>query len=166
MLCRRSKVDVELQAEGYGDAMQGRQGGTHTAGFASRQAATVADNINALAQGRSDLTHYESWGVAIAVPIGPTGGAGQFPGQDEIVGSETIAEMKGREPSASTSSASSVVLLGCVAFPDASGHCSPRPCDLAVLAHPLLAELGQQDDPPLTREEVGDPLGNPVEVEA
>jgi NADH dehydrogenase FAD-containing subunit len=67
------------------------------AGFASRQAATVADNINALAQGRSDLAQYESWGVAIAVPIGPTGGAGQFPGQDEIVGRETIAEIKGRE---------------------------------------------------------------------
>ena len=67
------------------------------AGFASRQAATVADNINALAQGRSDLTHYEPWGVAIAVPIGPTGGAGQFPGQDDVVGRETIAEMKGRE---------------------------------------------------------------------
>src|SRR5882762_1897441 len=67
------------------------------AGFASRQAATVADNINALAQGRADLTHYEPWGVAIAVPIGPTGGAGQFPGQDDVVGRETIAEMKGRE---------------------------------------------------------------------
>jgi apoptosis-inducing factor 2 len=67
------------------------------AGFAGRQAAVVADNINALAQGRSNLTDYESWGVAIAVPIGPTGGAGQFPGQDEIAGRETIAEMKGRE---------------------------------------------------------------------
>jgi NADH dehydrogenase FAD-containing subunit len=67
------------------------------AGFARRQAATVADNINALAQGRSDLAHYESMGVAIAVPIGPTGGAGQFPGQDGIVGRETIAEVKGRD---------------------------------------------------------------------
>jgi NADH dehydrogenase FAD-containing subunit len=67
------------------------------AGFAGRQAAIVADNINALAQGRSDLTHYESWGVAIAVPIGPTGGAGQFPGQDKILGREAIAQMKGRE---------------------------------------------------------------------
>jgi NADH dehydrogenase FAD-containing subunit len=67
------------------------------AGFAAREAATVADNINALTQGRSDLTSYESMGVAIAVPIGPTGGAGQFPGQDEIVGRETIAEVKGRE---------------------------------------------------------------------
>jgi len=67
------------------------------AAFATRQAATVADNINALAHGRSDLTHYESSGVAIAVPIGPTGWAGQFPGQHEIVGRETIADRKGRE---------------------------------------------------------------------
>ena len=67
------------------------------AGFAGRQATIVADNINALAQGRSDLAHYKSWGVAIAVPIGPNGGAGQFPGEDEIAGRETIAERKGRE---------------------------------------------------------------------
>jgi NADH dehydrogenase FAD-containing subunit len=67
------------------------------AGFAGRQAAIVADNINALAQGRSDLAHYKSWGVAIAVPIGPNGGAGQFPGEDEIAGRENIAERKGRE---------------------------------------------------------------------
>src|ERR1700680_4033358 len=67
------------------------------AGFAGRQAAIVADNINALAQGRSDLTHYKSWGVAIAVPIGPNGGAGQFPGEHDIAGPETIAERKGTE---------------------------------------------------------------------
>jgi NADH dehydrogenase FAD-containing subunit len=67
------------------------------AGFARHQAVTVVDNINALAQGRTDLAHYESMGVAIAVPIGPTGGAGQFPGQDEIVGRETISEVKGRD---------------------------------------------------------------------
>src|SRR6202140_2912335 len=66
------------------------------AGLAGRQAAIVADNINALAQGRSDLTRYESWGAAIAVTIGPTGGAGQFPGNDKILGREAIAEMKGR----------------------------------------------------------------------
>jgi NADH dehydrogenase FAD-containing subunit len=67
------------------------------AGFAGRQAAIVANNINALAQGRSDLAHYKSWGVAIAVPIGPNGGAGQFPGEDEIEGREATAERKGRE---------------------------------------------------------------------
>jgi apoptosis-inducing factor 2 len=67
------------------------------AGLAGRQAAIVADNINALAQGRSDLTHYTSRGITIAVPIGPNGGAGQFPGDDDIAGPETIAERKGRE---------------------------------------------------------------------
>ena len=36
-------------------------------------------------------------GVAIAVPIGPRGGAGQFPGQDEIVGRDVISEVKGRD---------------------------------------------------------------------
>jgi NADH dehydrogenase FAD-containing subunit len=66
------------------------------AGFAGLQAATVASNINALAEG-TELTNYESMGVAIAVPIGPTGGAGQLPGQDEVVGSEMISEIKGRE---------------------------------------------------------------------
>jgi NADH dehydrogenase FAD-containing subunit len=67
------------------------------AGFARHQAATVVANINALAQGRSELAHYESMGVAIAVPIGPSGGAGQFPGQDGVVGRETISEAKGRD---------------------------------------------------------------------
>jgi NADH dehydrogenase FAD-containing subunit len=66
------------------------------AAFAGRQAVVVADNINALAQGRTDLAEYVSMGVAIAVPIGPTGGAGQLPGQDGIAGPETIAELKGR----------------------------------------------------------------------
>src|SRR5207244_11615090 len=68
--------------------------------------------------------------------------------------------------SLSMSSASSVILLGCVAFPDTSGHGGPCSCDLPPLAHPLLMELGQQEEPPLAGEEVGDPLGNPVEVEA
>ena len=67
------------------------------AGFASRQAAVVADNINTLAQGGSELADYESMGVAIAVPIGPTGGAAQFPGQDEVVGREIVADVKGRD---------------------------------------------------------------------
>ncbi len=67
------------------------------AGFAARQAALVADNINALAQGSTDLADYVSMGVAIAVPIGPAGGAAQFPGQDEIVGREVVAEVKGRD---------------------------------------------------------------------
>jgi NADH dehydrogenase FAD-containing subunit len=67
------------------------------AAFAGRQAALVADNINALAAGRTDLAPYQSMGVGIAIPIGPTGGAGQFPGQDGVIGRETIAELKGRD---------------------------------------------------------------------
>jgi NADH dehydrogenase FAD-containing subunit len=67
------------------------------AGFARLQAATVVENINSLAAGLSDLAHYASMGVAIAVPIGPTGGAGQFPGQDEVVGRETVSAVKGRD---------------------------------------------------------------------
>jgi NADH dehydrogenase FAD-containing subunit len=66
------------------------------AAFAGNQAAIVAENINALAQGRSDLADYQSRGIGIVVPIGPTGGAGQFPGQDDVVGRETVAELKGR----------------------------------------------------------------------
>ena len=31
------------------------------------------------------------------MPLGPEGGAGQFPGQEGIVGAETVAEVKGRE---------------------------------------------------------------------
>jgi NADH dehydrogenase FAD-containing subunit len=66
------------------------------AGFAGHQAVIVAENISALNHGRSELVDYESMGPAIAVPIGPNGGAGQFPGQDEIVGRNVIAEAKGR----------------------------------------------------------------------
>jgi NADH dehydrogenase FAD-containing subunit len=67
------------------------------AGYAGHQAVIVAANISALAQGRSDLAHYKSWGVAIAVPFGPNGGSGPFPGEDGIAGREVIAERKGRE---------------------------------------------------------------------
>jgi NADH dehydrogenase FAD-containing subunit len=67
------------------------------AAFAGRQATIVVENIKALVQGRSDLAHYKSWGVGIAVPIGPNGGSGQFPGEDGIASREVIAERKGRE---------------------------------------------------------------------
>jgi NADH dehydrogenase FAD-containing subunit len=67
------------------------------AAFAGRQATIVVENIKALVQGRSDLAHYKSWGVGIAVPFGPDGGSGQFPGEDGIASREVIAERKGRE---------------------------------------------------------------------
>src|SRR3989440_6384372 len=67
------------------------------AGFAGHQATIVADNINALATGRSDLAHYKSWGVAIAVPIGPNGGAGGVPrgGEDAARGTHTARKGRG-----------------------------------------------------------------------
>jgi NADH dehydrogenase FAD-containing subunit len=67
------------------------------AGFAGFQAAIVATNIKALIAGENELTPYASVGPAIAVPIGPEGGAGQFPGQEGIVGPEVVAQVKGRE---------------------------------------------------------------------
>ena len=66
------------------------------AGFARLQAAVVAQNILAHHAG-TDLTAYERSAPGIAVPLGPDGGAGQFPGQDGIVGREIVAEVKGRE---------------------------------------------------------------------
>ena len=67
------------------------------AAFARRQADTVAANITALISGSGELVDYQSMGPGIAVPIGPEGGAGQFPGQDEIVGPQVIADVKGRD---------------------------------------------------------------------
>ena len=56
------------------------------AGFARFQAEVVVDNIRALHAGGGELTAYERFPAAIAVPLGPEGGAGQFPGQEGIVG--------------------------------------------------------------------------------
>jgi len=69
---------------------------TKMAGRARMQAAIVAANITALASGGA-LVEYEPMGPVIAVPIGPEGGAGQFPGQDVVVGPEVIADAKGRD---------------------------------------------------------------------
>ncbi len=69
------------------------------AGFALRQAETVVANITALVGGGTELAAYKSAGAAILVPIGPEGGAGQFPGADgqaSLIGSEAVAEFKGR----------------------------------------------------------------------
>jgi NADH dehydrogenase FAD-containing subunit len=67
------------------------------AGRAGRQAPVVAGNITALITGEGELTPYVSMGPAISVTIGPDGGAGQFPGQDGIVGADVVAERKGRD---------------------------------------------------------------------
>ena len=67
------------------------------AGIAGAQAQLVAANIRALITGDGDQAAYTRFPAAIAVPLGPEGGAGQFPGVDGIVASEVIAERKGRD---------------------------------------------------------------------
>jgi len=69
------------------------------AAFARMQGDTVVANINALIAGKpaSELVSYQPIGPAMIVPIGPFGGAGQFPGQDDILGAEMVSDMKGRE---------------------------------------------------------------------
>jgi NADH dehydrogenase FAD-containing subunit len=69
-------------------------GGAKMAAVAGRQAQIAADNILATVDG-TELTSYQSSGPGIAVPIGPNGGAGQFPGQEGIIGPEVIARVKG-----------------------------------------------------------------------
>jgi NADH dehydrogenase FAD-containing subunit len=67
------------------------------AGMASMQANLVAHNIIKLVNGDHDLAIYEPYGPAIVVPIGPDGGSGQLPGQDELASPETVASLKGRD---------------------------------------------------------------------
>ena len=66
------------------------------AGFAGREAEIVAANITALTDG-GEPTAYQPMGTGIAIPIGPHGGAGQCPGQDEILGADIISDVKGRD---------------------------------------------------------------------
>ena len=67
------------------------------AGMAGMQAKLVADNIIKMVNGDNDLTAYEPFGPAIVVPIGPDGGSGQLPGQDDLVSRELVATLKGRD---------------------------------------------------------------------
>jgi NADH dehydrogenase FAD-containing subunit len=68
------------------------------AGAAGRQAQVVAANIRALIAGESELAVYEpAASPAIIVPIGPRGGSGQLPGQDELAPPEMVAQAKGRD---------------------------------------------------------------------
>jgi NADH dehydrogenase FAD-containing subunit len=66
------------------------------AGLATFQAQVAVANVRALITG-GELTSYERYPAVIAIPLGPEGGAGRLPGQDEIVGAEVIAELKGRD---------------------------------------------------------------------
>jgi NADH dehydrogenase FAD-containing subunit len=67
------------------------------AAFAGRQAEVVAANIRASITGGTPDREYTAGGFsAIAVPIGPAGGAGQLPGADGIAGADVVAQLKGR----------------------------------------------------------------------
>ena len=67
------------------------------AGAAGRQAQVVVANIRALIAGDAPLTEYEPSAPGIIVPIGPGGGSGQRPGIAELVASEVVAQIKGRD---------------------------------------------------------------------
>jgi NADH dehydrogenase FAD-containing subunit len=67
------------------------------AGLAGMQAKLVAENILKLVNGESDLAVHEPFGPAIVVPIGPDGGSGQLPGQEELMPREMVADVKGRD---------------------------------------------------------------------
>jgi apoptosis-inducing factor 2 len=67
------------------------------AGAAGRQAPVVAGNIRALITGQGELARYEAPAASIIVPIGPDGGAGQLAGSEDLMPTETVAELKGRD---------------------------------------------------------------------
>jgi NADH dehydrogenase FAD-containing subunit len=67
------------------------------AGFAGMQATLVAANIIKMVNGDNDIAAYEPYGPAIVVPIGPEGGSGQLPGQEELASREMVATVKGRD---------------------------------------------------------------------
>jgi apoptosis-inducing factor 2 len=91
------EVNAELQVAGQstvfalGDVSNAD---LKTAGKAGRQAAVVAANIQASIEG-GELVPYEPSPPAIVIPLGPSGGASELPGQDEIAGPETTASIKG-----------------------------------------------------------------------
>jgi NADH dehydrogenase FAD-containing subunit len=67
------------------------------AGMAGKQAQLVAANIIKMVNGDDDLAAYEPYGDAIVLPIGPEGGSGQLPGQEELASREMVATVKGRD---------------------------------------------------------------------
>jgi apoptosis-inducing factor 2 len=65
-----------------------------TASRAGRQADVVVANIRARIEG-GELHAYVPPPPAIVMPLGPSGGASELPGQDEIAGAEQTAAIKG-----------------------------------------------------------------------
>ncbi|MEO3813788.1 FAD-dependent oxidoreductase [Sphaerisporangium sp. B11E5] len=67
------------------------------AAHANLQAEVVAANIRVAITGEGEEQPYVPIPPAIAVPLGSRRGAGQFPGVEGVVDSETVAEVKGRD---------------------------------------------------------------------
>ncbi|GIF66605.1 hypothetical protein Ais01nite_46400 [Asanoa ishikariensis] len=93
------RVDGQLRVAGgsgvyaVGDITDADRDGIGTAGA---QAELVAANLRAHITGEGELRSYVPGPMAIAVPLGPDGGAGQLPGLDGVVGAEMIAALKGK----------------------------------------------------------------------
>jgi hypothetical protein len=67
------------------------------AGIAGRQGTLVAANITALATGASEVATWHPSTPGLVVPIGPAGGSGQRPGDDELLTPQQVSELKGRD---------------------------------------------------------------------
>ncbi len=65
-------------------------------GSAMRHAEVVARNIKTLIAGKQELSTYQPGPPAILLPLGPTGGAAQLPGQG-VLGPEITAQYKGAD---------------------------------------------------------------------
>ncbi|SNT28115.1 NADH dehydrogenase, FAD-containing subunit [Asanoa hainanensis] len=93
------RVDDQLRVAGaegvyaVGDITDADRDGI---GTASAQADLVAANLRARITGEGEVRSYVPGPMAIAVPLGPDGGAGQLPGLDGVAGAEMIAGLKGK----------------------------------------------------------------------
>ncbi len=67
------------------------------AGRAGRQGHLVAENIQKLMRGETELSVYEALEPAIIIPIGPLGGSGQLPGQADLAPREMVSKAKGQD---------------------------------------------------------------------
>jgi apoptosis-inducing factor 2 len=66
-------------------------------GAAGRHADVVASNIRALIEHSDELVAYQPAPPVILLPIGPTGGVSQLPGQEDFAGPELTAQIKGQD---------------------------------------------------------------------
>jgi apoptosis-inducing factor 2 len=66
-------------------------------GSAGRHAGVVASNIRALIEHSDELVAYQPAPPVILLPLGPTGGVSQLPGQEDFAGPEMTAQIKGQD---------------------------------------------------------------------